>query len=98
MVSQILQFTRLISEIKYISANRFFSTIAVSEMNNLILIQSLNVCFFVLVERLREYLQAAGVPALQCFNLDNEKRMKLELIFCQMQNVFILYFRKKHFV
>ncbi len=39
------------------------------------------------MERLREYQRAARMSALQCFILDLEKRMKLAMIFHQMQNV-----------
>jgi hypothetical protein len=36
-----------------------------------------------------EYQRAAGMPALQHFIFELEKKMKLAMIFCQMQNVLI---------
>ncbi len=38
------------------------------------------------MEWLTEYLLAARMPALQCFILDIEERMKLEQIFHHMQH------------
>jgi hypothetical protein len=40
------------------------------------------------VEQLREYQRAVGMPALQCFIVDLEKRIKLVMIFRKTQNVF----------
>jgi hypothetical protein len=44
-----------------------------------------------------EYLRATRMPALQCFTLDLEKRMKLGQIFCQVQNILLCIFKKKMF-
>ncbi len=50
-----------------------------------------------IVERLIEYLRASRMPALQCFILDLEKRMKLAKIFCHMQNIYSICWREETF-